>query len=497
MDISYYKMYEPIFGAWKIKEKIGEGNFGSVFIIEREDFGVTYRAALKAITIPKNQSDLKSIIEDGLDDSERQRYLEQFVEKIVSEFVLMSKLKGNSNIVSYEDHQVIKHQNDIGWDIFIRMELLTPMMSYFKQNHMTRRDVIKLGIDMCRALELCQRYSIIHRDIKPENIFISDSGEYKLGDFGIAKEVENVQSGLTKTGTPTYMAPEVYKGQTYGSSVDIYSLGVVLYRLLNHNRAPFMPPYPNEISYSDKEKAFVMRISGQSFPMPTNAGSGRLAEIAIKACSYNPEDRYSSPTQMREDLEAILYSEAEGIVMFAGGDSIDVKSISYDSPHENAEDEGDDQTEVMDYDSSISIKKPQKKILRRKNKAFGFLEPIIGFCTKHIYVPILIAVVAVATIVLSVTMGGDKEVIVPYPSERVMMSDAHELLEREQISGFPTELIVQDAVENKKYHTYTVECTVHIKDNDGVCEYGAILVYDLNQNSWQLNELSRIKVGGK
>ncbi len=359
MDVNYYKQYEPIFGAWKIKNKLGEGNFGAVYEIEREDFGTTYRAALKTITIPKNQAELDSILDDGMDATSAESYLQQFVEKIVSEFVLMSKLKGNSHIVSYEDHQVIKHKDGIGWDILIRMEILTPMMSYMKTTSITKRDVIKLGIDMCRALELCQKYNIIHRDIKPENIFISDSGDFKLGDFGIAKEVEKTQSGLTKTGTQTYMAPEVYKGQPYGSSVDMYSLGVVLYRLLNHNRAPFMPQYPNPISYSDRERALIMRMGGHHFPAPSGVEEGcRLAEIAMKACSFNPDDRYSSPTQMREDLEAIMYSEGEGILMFPSGDAIDIKSVNYVSNSKNpnrTEHLRDEQTEVMGFDDATEV----------------------------------------------------------------------------------------------------------------------------------------------
>ena len=80
MDASYYKKYEPIFGAWKIKKKLGEGNFGSVFEIEREDFGTTYHAALKAITIRKNESELESIMDDGMVASATQEYLEEFVE---------------------------------------------------------------------------------------------------------------------------------------------------------------------------------------------------------------------------------------------------------------------------------------------------------------------------------------------------------------------------------------------------------------------------------
>lgn len=379
MDADYYKKYEPIFGAWKIKRKLGEGNFGAVFEIEREDFGTVYHSALKAITIPKTQSELDSLLDDGMDATGATQYLEQFVEKIVGEFVLMSKLKGNSHIVSYEDHQVIKHKDGIGWDILIRMELLTPLMTHMKTTSVTKRDVIQLGIDMCRALELCQKYNIIHRDIKPENIFIADSGDFKLGDFGIAKEVEKTQSGLTKTGTQTYMAPEVYKGQPYGSSVDIYSLGIVLYRLLNHNRAPFMPQYPEPISYSDRERALIMRMGGHKFPMPSGVDDSRLAEIALKACNFKPEDRYSSPTQMREDLEAILYTEGEGILMFPSGDTLDIKSVEYvsNSKAPNAtEIMGNEATELMDDYATEVMEKVQKKFNSPKTKRASFKKKI-------------------------------------------------------------------------------------------------------------------------
>lgn len=69
---------------------------------------------------------------------------------------------------------------------------------------------------------LCKKHNIIHRDIKPANIFASGNGDYKLGDFGIAKTIEQT-SGGTKIGTYDYMAPEVYHDQPYGNTADIYS----------------------------------------------------------------------------------------------------------------------------------------------------------------------------------------------------------------------------------------------------------------------------------
>ena len=333
MDSNYYKKYEPIFNTWHIKGLLGEGSFGKVYKIERQDFGVVYEAALKAITIPQSQSEVKSIMADGMDEASATSYLRQVVEDIVGEFVLMSKLKGNSNIVSYEDHIVEQHTQGIGWDILIRMELLTPLIDHVRTENLTRKDIIKLGIDMCKALELCQKYNIIHRDIKPENIFISANGDYKLGDFGIARTVEKTTSGLSKKGTYVYMAPEIYRGEAYGSSVDIYSLGIVMYRLLNENRTPFLPAYPAPITHNDREAAVMKRISGSAMHTPVNA-VGRLAEIVLKACAYLPKDRYSSPMQMREELEAILYNKEEAKIIYPKGDEAPIKSIEYISTGE-------------------------------------------------------------------------------------------------------------------------------------------------------------------
>lgn len=310
MENNYYKQYEPIFGEWYIKELIGEGSFGKVFKIEREDFGKTYKAALKVISIPESQSEINSAFADGMDEESASSYFYSCVEQVVEEFSLMSKLKGNSNIVSYENHKVIRQTGKIGWDILIQMELLTPINMYFKVNPIRQRDVIQLGIDLCKALEMCHKYNIIHRDIKPENIFISEMKSYKLGDFGIARTIEKTTNGLSKKGTYGYMAPEVYKGEAYGSSVDIYSLGIVLYRFLNNNRLPFLPPYPQQIKYTDQEFAFAKRMNGEKLEKPANA-EGKLAEIVLKACAYNPADRYSSAVAMRKDLESILYAEEE------------------------------------------------------------------------------------------------------------------------------------------------------------------------------------------
>lgn len=395
-----YQIGATVFGDWIIKRKIGEGSFGQVLEIQREDFGQVYRAALKVITVPQSEAELRGALEEGMPPSQVEQYFYSVVEDIVREFAIMARLKGTANVVSYEDHKVIRHTDSIGWDILIRMELLNPLLSYAYQYPFSRRDIIKLGIDMCRALELCQKYNIIHRDIKPENIFVSDNGDFKLGDFGIARTVEKTVSGLSKKGTYNYMAPEVYRGENYGFDVDIYSLGIVLYRLLNKNRTPFLPPAPEAITYHKREEALTRRVSGETVPKPIHA-EGRLAEIVLKACAFEPKDRYSSPAQMRQELEAILYSQEEAELIYPDGDELALLANEYASktppkaaePSVTPEVEQTDGTQSMfsgsnsyhgrDYDSS----RTESMFHGSRDRVIGenedHTESIFGKATPH------------------------------------------------------------------------------------------------------------------
>ncbi len=308
MKIEYYKKYEPIFGSWYIDHLIGEGSFGQVYEIIKTEAGVTYKSALKAATIPRTQHEVCNLINNNYSYDDIRELYWSMVEQSISECLLMSKLKGSQNIVCYEEHQVIEHDDDIGWDIFIRMELLTPLSDYFLNQHVTYKDIVKLGIDICKALEICYSNNILHRDIKAENIFVSEQGDYMLGDFGTAILKDKAEASTSIMGTFGYMAPEVYNGEAYGFSADLYSLGLLLYRLLNCNRMPFLPEPPAQITIEDNQEALAKRMKGEKIPKLQNCPE-ELAEIVIRSCSYHSKDRYSSPTVMRRALEALLYSK--------------------------------------------------------------------------------------------------------------------------------------------------------------------------------------------
>ena len=296
---------------WKIIEKIGEGSFGKVYKAQRTERGKSFYSAIKIINIPGSQSELNSVRSETGDDQAARQYFQNLVEECIQEVSNMEYFRGNSYIVSVEDFKVMEYLDALGWEISIRMEYLTSFMDCCAEKQLTENEVIQLGLDLSKALEYCRKLNIIHRDIKPENIFVSRFGDFKLGDFGIARELERTMSGFSKKGTYSYMAPEMYKGEKYDSGVDIYSLGIVLYKLMNHNRLPFMNLEKQFITYRDKENALTRRMSGEQMEPPAEAGR-LFAQIILKACAFDPAKRYQTPEEFYRDLDDLKHGRMTG-----------------------------------------------------------------------------------------------------------------------------------------------------------------------------------------
>lgn len=291
---------DQMWPGWDTVRTIGSGGFGEVYEIQKTDSTGSYRSALKVISIPKSADEYREYADNGYDDKSITAIFKSQVDDIVSEFKMMSQFKGTSNIVSYEDHMIVPHGNGRGWDVLIRMELLTSLPDYINQYGLTEGQVIQLGQNICHALELCGQRDIIHRDIKPQNIFVNEFGDFKLGDFGIARTMDHTTKA-TKTGTYSYMAPEVYSGRSYGASVDIYSLGLVLYWLLNERRQPFEPMPPSGLTAPQINEAQMKRLSGDRIPEP-KYGNGALKAAVLKACSFDAAQRFASPKMFCQAL---------------------------------------------------------------------------------------------------------------------------------------------------------------------------------------------------
>ena len=304
-------MYENVnFPGWEVVRKIGEGSFGGVYEIHRTlPDGRVEKAALKKLTVPKDNSEIRELYSQSFSKENITAHYKDQMQGLVNEYTLTQELNGCRNVVACHDVQCVQHADGIGWDIYIRMELLKPLKHVLSADYQEMA-VLKLGLSLCNALLACQEHHIVHRDIKPENILVSDRGEFKLGDFGIAKVSEKTATG-TMTGTMGYMAPEVANRWHYGAQADIYSLGMVLYWMMNRRTLPFLPFPPAIPTAAQRQEAANRRFAGEDFPPPVN-GSRELKAIVMKACAFSTDKRYQTVREFRRDLYACYQQRRAG-----------------------------------------------------------------------------------------------------------------------------------------------------------------------------------------
>ena len=253
----YEKIQLP-WSDWKIVKYLGGSADTKVYEIERNVSEKPEKGALKIISGSTSE-----------------------VESYVQQFRVLEELQGQSNIVSYDELTVVPHEDGMGGDVFIRMELLISLQQRLKKDFFDE-NIIKLGADISNALILCEKEHIVHGNIKPSNILVSKDEEYKLNDFGILKNTDITASERQMTGME-YQAPEVLRGEQYRHAADIYSLGMVMYWLLNNQTLP-----------RRDEKL-----------QPPALGSEKLKEIVMKACESCPEDRYASAQELYDALSAL------------------------------------------------------------------------------------------------------------------------------------------------------------------------------------------------
>ena len=298
------------FPGWEVIRKLGDGSFGGVYEIHRTlPDGRVEKAALKKLTVPKDNSEIRELYSQSFSKENITAHYKDQMRELVNEYTLTQELNGCRNVVFCHDVQCVQHTDGIGWDIYIRMELLKPLKHVLSADYQEMA-VLKLGLSLCSALLACQEHHIIHRDIKPENILVSDRGEFKLGDFGIAKVSEKTATG-TMTGTMGYMAPEVANRWHYGAQADIYSLGMVLYWMMNRRTLPFLPFPPTIPTAAQRQEAANRRFAGESFPPPIN-GSRELKAIVMKACAFSTDKRYQTVQELRRDLYACYQQRRAG-----------------------------------------------------------------------------------------------------------------------------------------------------------------------------------------
>ena len=299
--------------GWQVEEQIGAGAFAEVYRAVREDASGQTEAAVKVVTL--RRSSLRSLYPD---ESAVQAEFDRLKAQFSREIRVMQSLKGQTNLVSIDDCRMIDDEQSGTCTILIRMELLTPLLVDLDVHGWDEERLIRMGIGLCRGLEVCGAEHIVHRDIKPENIFVNRRGDYKLGDFGTARTLDIACEALTVREFGQwgrFSAPEVRNGQLKEANfdqahrADLYSLGMVLYWIANGRRFPFLPD-KQLFSTQERDEAERRRLAGEPLPAP-ETGSDAFCRVILKACAFDSADRYQSAAEFREALEGLRDGKAE------------------------------------------------------------------------------------------------------------------------------------------------------------------------------------------
>src|SRR5438067_2909082 len=201
---------DVIAGRYELVELVGSGGMSSV-----------YRAHDRLL---ERDVALKVLHSHFLDD-------EEYVERFRREARSVAQLS-HPNIVTVIDRGESDGQQYIVFE-YVDGESLKQLVD--RTGPLPARRVIELGLQIADALAFAHQHGLVHRDVKPQNVLVTQDGEAKVTDFGIARSLD-VEHGVTQTGTvlgtSNYLSPEQARGQAVTPATDVYSLGVVIFELL-------------------------------------------------------------------------------------------------------------------------------------------------------------------------------------------------------------------------------------------------------------------------
>ncbi len=359
------QLFDPVFGDWYTETQLGSGTDGKAFTIVRTDeTGKKHRAVLKTIRVGDYRNEKKSFntLGDGPQmPTKEERQHQKIIRNITENIDIIRQADGGKHFVRYEEWEKRQTSDGKGTLILIRLEEMRSLADLLGQFSLTREETLRLGISVCRSLIRCRDFGYVYPNLKPENILFDRKGVCKLGDFGSFSCLEPAKSSIAYKRTQYYAAPEYIVSGKINCTADTYSLGLVLYTLINRGRLPFTEPYPQELSIGSFDRSRECRIAGEAFPKPALYDED-LCRIIGKACARRPEDRYLSPKQMLQDLESALlhrpFGEAEFDEVYSDSEApapADAPAPQPEAPATPAPEELPFEAPAVDLRSEIAI----------------------------------------------------------------------------------------------------------------------------------------------
>ncbi|MBQ6431730.1 MAG: fibronectin type III domain-containing protein [Oscillospiraceae bacterium] len=294
--MSDLKMISPLLDDMQIERETAPHNGRKSFILRRGSS--EERFILKVLSIPAADSQVRAMILSGAyaDEAEVHKYYGKVVDDIKAELSAGRKLAESGYFAGALDYQVETKESGVGYDVYILRPFHIPLDELLSHGAITNLRAINLGIDLCDSVSACREAGYIFGNIKPENVFLTQSGRFMLGDLGLIPLEDLEYACLPEEYIGAYSAPELSDiTSSPNKTMDLYSLGMVLYKIYNGNHDPFEDENTGE-GMADK-----LRMTGKALPTPIYADY-ELAGIILKACAFKPEDRYQSPEELKQAI---------------------------------------------------------------------------------------------------------------------------------------------------------------------------------------------------
>ena len=197
---------------------------------------------VKFISVPASQVQLDALLLSGAYSSKEDAlaYFSQMSETVCQEAKLLKRLSELEGFAGYTDWQVVPMEDGTGFDVYLLGSYRKTLERQFHQEPMTHLGAVNLGLDLCAALTVARRTGNLYVDLKPSNVYITENGEYQIGDLGFIPLDSLKYASLPEKYHSSYTAPEVTDAySSLNDTLDTYAVGLILYQAFNNNTLPY------------------------------------------------------------------------------------------------------------------------------------------------------------------------------------------------------------------------------------------------------------------
>ncbi len=291
-----FNMVRPLLDGMNVEKELSVHNGRACYLLTHAQSKEQF--VLKHMSVPASDSQIRALILSGAYANEAavHEYYGRVVEDMKQELQLGQKLAESGCYAGAVDFQVEPKQEGVGYDVYILHPLHVALNELLSHSAMTHLRAVNLGIDLCDALIACREAGYLFQNVKPENIYLMPNGRFLLGDLGLVALQDLKYASVPEEYIGAYSAPELSDIMASPNLTnDLYSLGMVLYRIYNGNHGPF------EDENTPEAMADKLRLTGKPLPTPLYADY-ELASIILKACSFRIEDRFLTPELFKQAL---------------------------------------------------------------------------------------------------------------------------------------------------------------------------------------------------